>query len=99
MLFDCRESSLETERTRSQSLVASLRLGNDTAELDLKGFMNEEEELRHTTAKLQRYLDDHTRVMGDARRPRRRRLLAILMLSHLLLSRQPSHSGAKASLY
>lgn len=65
-LVQVNQQALEAERSQLQGLVARLRLDHATAELNLQGFMNEEEQLRNTVAKLQRYLQDHTRVMEDA---------------------------------
>lgn len=58
--------ALATERTQQQSLLANLRLDHQAAEDDLKGFMNEEEELRNTLNKLQENLTGHVRLMEDA---------------------------------
>lgn len=58
--------ALATEQTQQQSLLARLRLDHDTAELDLKNFMDEEEELRNTLNKLQQNLAGYVRLKDDA---------------------------------
>lgn len=60
------QQALTAERDHQQSLLASLRLDHETAKLDLKGFMDEEEELRNSLIKLQKNLDDHIILMEDA---------------------------------
>lgn len=58
--------ALIAQQAQEQNLLANLRLEHDTAEFNLKDFMDEEEELRHTLAKLQRNLADHVKLMEDA---------------------------------
>lgn len=58
--------ALTTEQTQQQSLLARLRLDHDAAEIDLKEFMDEEEELRNTLSKLQQNLAGYVRLKDDA---------------------------------
>lgn len=58
--------ALIAEQTQQQSLLARLQLDHDTAELDLKNFLNEEEELRNTLNKLQENLAGYMRIKDDA---------------------------------
>lgn len=60
------QQALAAERDHQQSLLASLRLDHETAKLDLKGFMDEEEELRNTLTNLQKNLADHIVLMENA---------------------------------
>lgn len=60
------QQTLTAERTQQQSLLATLRLNHETAELDLNDFMHEEKELRNTLHKLQKNLADHIELMEDA---------------------------------
>lgn len=48
------------------ALARSLQFNHETTEPNLKGFLDEEEELSNTLAKLQRNLADHMKLMEDA---------------------------------
>lgn len=58
--------ALIAEHAQQQGHLATLRLDHQTAELYLKGLMDEEEELRSTLEKLQTNLTGHIGVMEDA---------------------------------